>query len=357
MHKKLRLDYTIFNDLYLFLSKVIGKKEIRIYVNTLNNLFKVNSRVNNIKILKSLKNALEEDRKLYTSVGNELVKLLDLASIKNESNANHAIRVMDIKSKVISNSIKVDLKNISFKVDKYEEYKSEYSEIDYQRIMIILDFVIKETNQNNFKGNILKAIKKMTELSNLNLTELQILINRVEIWVSFYCKINNGENPGGWAYILDNSKIDNSNFTISGTFSMTTKNYMGLYVVKESIIKANELGFTHIVIYTNSEYVYNVCMNWMIYWKSKGWLTKDNKPPVHLELIKELYELFIKVGNNITVELIDTERKIPLYYKVASIARKKAKEEQSRLNRLEKENPKHLDFQAYRYLKRKKLNK
>lgn len=357
MHKKLRLDYTIFNDLYLFLSKVIGKKEIRIYVNTLNNLFRVNSRVNNIKILKSLKNALEEDRKLYTSVGNELVKLLELASIKNESNANHAIRVMDIKSKVISNSIKVDLKNISFKVDKYEEYKSEYSEIDYQRIMIILDFVIKETNQNKFKGNILKAIKKMTELANIGLSELESLRNRVEIWTSGSCEINDGENPGGWAYILDVAKVEESNYTISGAFSMTTINYMGLYVVKESIIKANELGYTHIVIYTKSEYVFNVCMNWMIYWESIGWLTKENKPPVHLELIKELYELFIKVGNNITLELIDTERKIPLYNKVVSLAKKEAKEEQSRLNRLEKENPKHLDFQAYRYLRRKMLNK
>jgi ribonuclease HI len=272
----------------------------------------------------NLKNALEEDGKLYTSSdGKELEMLMESACNKSLADINSVDRVKNLKSKVISNSIKVDLKNISFKVDKYEEYKSEYSEINYQRIMFILDFVIKETNQNNFKGNILKAIKKMTELSNLDLNELQILINRVEIWVSFYCKINNGDNPGGWAYILDSTKIEKSNSSKFGTFSMTTINYMGLYVVKESIIKANELGFTDIVIYTDSEYVFNVCMKWMIYWKSKGWLTKENKPPVHLDLVKELYELFIKVGNNITVELIVPEWKTPLYYKVASLAKKK----------------------------------
>jgi ribonuclease HI len=323
MHKKLKLDYTIFNDLYLFLSKVIGKKEIRIYINTLNNLFRVNSRDNIIKILMNLKSALEEDEKLYTSDGEKLEKLILSATNKSLSDIKSVARVKDIISKVISNSIKVDLKNISFKVDKYKEYKSEYSEIDYQRIIVILDIVIKETNQNKFKGNILKAIKKMTELSNLDLTELQIMKNRLEIWISCYCKINNGENPGGWAYILDVAKVEGSNFTLSGAFSMTTKNYMGLYVVKESIIKANELGFTHIVIYTKSEYVFNLCMNWMIYWKSKGWLTKENKPPVHLELVKELYELFTKVGNNITLELIDPEWKIPLYNKVVSLAKKK----------------------------------
>lgn len=355
--KKIQLHNNIFKGFYYFLIKVIGVTTLKGHVNVLNWLLKNNNKAKLISILKKLKLAFEADIKFYNSEGKELEKLIESAIKLSTKNMKLLLDIRNGNSIIISDADTKDLYNVKFKHEKYNGYKNQFTNIDYQRILMILEQTIKEANQKRFKHSVLKSINRMNELANLGFSELESLRSRVEIWTSGNCEINDGANPGGWAHILVLANIQNTEMIYSGSYAMVTEYQLGLIVVKEGIENAIKLGYTNIKVNSDSKEVVDVCLNKMFVWEQNGWLIDDKTQPKYLDLVKDLYELFTLDDCDITINLIDTNWRIPLDYKVVNLAKKEAKEEQSRLKRLEKENPKHLDFQTYRYLRRKMLNK
>lgn len=238
--KQLKLDRKIFKELFYFLSKVIGKKEFRIYVSTLNSLFKVNSTVKLNNILMNLKQAIQEDWKLYSSYGKELDKLIKSASIKEVDNVKYLLQIKNFNSNFNKSRILSDLDSIIFKIDKYEEYKNLFSELDYKRIILIIDLVIRENKQNKFKDNILKAIDSLIVFAGFSITELERSNGCIDNWTTTLHKVNSKAKVGGWAYVIDMKCIKNKDFLGHNASSLTT----GLYSIETSASNSNQVRIT-----------------------------------------------------------------------------------------------------------------
>ena len=137
--KKIQLHNNIFKGFYYFLIKVIGVTTLKGHVNVLNWLLNINNNEKLIRILKKLKLAFEADIKLYNSNGMELKKLIESA---NKLSTNNVRLILDIRkgnSIIISDEITKGLNNIIFNHEKYNGYKNQFTNIDYQRILMILE--------------------------------------------------------------------------------------------------------------------------------------------------------------------------------------------------------------------------
>lgn len=141
--------------------------------------------------------------------------------------------------------------------------------------------------------------------------------NRIEIWTDGSCPMNRGSNPGGWASILvlpdecsktfDEKVVINNNtktntiykcIELSGNNKTTTSNRMECEAVIEGIKKAVELGFKDIQVYSDSQYVVKTGSIWMHRWEKNDW----KKNPKNLDLVKELFELYI--NNKVTLNWV-----------------------------------------------------
>lgn len=320
--KKIQLHNNIFKGFYYFLIKVIGVTTLKGHVNVLNWLLNINNNEKLIRILKKLKLAFEADIKLYNSNGMELKKLIESANKLSIKNIRLLLDIRKGNSIIISDEITKGLNNIKFNHEKYNGYKNQFTNVDYQRILMILEQTIKEANQKRFKHSVLKSINRMTELANFGLSELESLRSRVEIWTSGSCEINDGANPGGWAHILVLADIQNTELVYSGSYAMVTEYQIGLIVVKEGIENAIKLGYKNIKVNSDSKEVVDVCLNKMFVWEKNGWLIDDKTQPKYLDLVKDLYELFTLNNCDITINLIDTNWRIPLDFKVVKLAKK-----------------------------------
>lgn len=337
--KQLKLDYKIFNDLYLFFSKVFGKNQSKYYVNTLNFLFKVNSNVKLVDILNSLKLAINEDKRLYTTEGMELKKLITSANKKSYDNIRSLLQIKEAKSKIKRPEITNDLNNIIFKIEFYQEYKIEYSEIDYQKIILIIDLVIREDKQNKFNHNILKAISRLAELTDFNIIELKRLKDNIEVWTTGVYMVKSKAKLGGWAYVIDMNRLNSTEIIGYDAFSNTTKYEQSLIALKKGIEYTLKLGFRDLILYTDSELVFQVYYKWMHIWEKNSWLKKDGKEPKYLEQVKSLYNLFLDNEHRITLKLEKNYKKVPISIKATNLAIYGIKNKQIELDNTEKGNP------------------
>ena len=346
--KQLKLNYKISTELYLFLSKVIGKKQSKYYVNTLNCLFKTNSTFKPINILMSFKLAIDEDRKLFTSGGKELEKLIKIATRKSNENVRSILQIEKINSNIKWSKIIIDLNVILFEREYYEEYKSVYSDRDYHRIILMIDIVIRDIKQNKFKDNILNTIDSLIVLAGFSITELVRLRDSIEVWTTGICMDDSKASLGGWAYVIDMKRVNNTEIIGHDASSMTTGYEQSLIAVKEGIEHAMWLGFKDIIVHTDSELVAGVYIKCMHIAGKNGWSEIDNTQLNHLELIKSLYNLFSKEGYRITFKLEEHYKKAPLYIKTFNLALVEIKSKQVELNRLEKQNPKEFRLIAWK---------
>jgi len=55
------------------------------------------------------------------------------------------------------------------------------------------------------------------------------------------------------------------------------------------------------VVHTDSEYVINCITKWIPQWKRKNWTKQDGKQVKNVKLLNELYDLYIKLKNNIKI--------------------------------------------------------
>ncbi|OUE44479.1 ribonuclease HI [Billgrantia desiderata SP1] len=100
--------------------------------------------------------------------------------------------------------------------------------------------------------------------------------------------INNGCDFafGGWSAILE---YPYEQRRISGRAEPTTSSRMELTAIIEGIRAIHpDWSDSHVIIFTDSQYVANGCSQWRHGWKKKGWRTAQGKPVANLDLWHEL---------------------------------------------------------------------
>ena len=99
----------------------------------------------------------------------------------------------------------------------------------------------------------------------------------VEIYTDGACRGNPG--PGGWAAVLSAGGREKE---ISGAQPQTTNNRMELQAVIAALQALKRP--VDVQLYTDSQYVRRVILEWLPQWKARGWRTADNKPVKNQDL-------------------------------------------------------------------------
>lgn len=109
----------------------------------------------------------------------------------------------------------------------------------------------------------------------------------IEIYTDGACKGNPG--PGGWGALLRHNGKEK---TLKGAESHTTNNRMELTAAikaLDALTKSCEVD-----LYTDSQYLRQGMMAWMIQWKKKGWRNSKKEPVKNADLWQQLDELAMR---------------------------------------------------------------
>jgi ribonuclease HI len=110
------------------------------------------------------------------------------------------------------------------------------------------------------------------------------VLSEVDIYTDGACSGNPG--PGGWGAVLRAGTHEKELY--GSEPGKTTNNRMELMApirALESLKRPVKVN-----IYTDSTYVRNGIMQWMIRWKTNGWQTTDKKPVKNVDLWQRLDE-------------------------------------------------------------------
>lgn len=116
------------------------------------------------------------------------------------------------------------------------------------------------------------------------------MIDEVEVYTDGACSGNPG--PGGWAALL---MCKGAEKMISGGDAQTTNNKMELQAAIEAL-KALKRP-SNVKIYTDSTYLKDGMMSWIVNWKKRGWKNASGKPVKNKEQWIELDNLVEYHGN------------------------------------------------------------
>jgi ribonuclease HI len=105
----------------------------------------------------------------------------------------------------------------------------------------------------------------------------------VEIFTDGACSGNPG--PGGWGAILRYGEVEKE---LSGGAAATTNNRMELAAAIEGLAALKRP--CRVRLYTDSTYVRDGIMRWLLQWKARGWRTADKKPVKNIDLWQALDE-------------------------------------------------------------------
>jgi ribonuclease HI len=105
----------------------------------------------------------------------------------------------------------------------------------------------------------------------------------VEIFTDGACSGNPG--PGGWGAILRYGETEKE---LSGGDTATTNNRMELTAAIEGLAALKRP--CRVRLYTDSTYVRDGIMRWLLQWKARGWRTADKKPVKNIDLWQALDE-------------------------------------------------------------------
>ena len=111
-------------------------------------------------------------------------------------------------------------------------------------------------------------------------------LREIHLFTDGACSGNPG--PGGWAFILRDVKTGKE-LTGAGGQSGTTNNQMELQAVIEGLKSLKKT--CHVHLFSDSKYVIQGLTEWMVGWKSRGWMRLEGgrkKPVKNVEQWQEL---------------------------------------------------------------------
>lgn len=116
-------------------------------------------------------------------------------------------------------------------------------------------------------------------------------------WVDGACSGNPG--PGGYAVVsLEENELV---YSYVEDFPHTTNNRMELMAILHVMKLAAVDKENDYLVYSDSAYAINCLINWCPMWAKNNWTRKGNKPILNLELIQEMYSIYLKIKDRITI--------------------------------------------------------
>ena len=106
-------------------------------------------------------------------------------------------------------------------------------------------------------------------------------MKHVDLFTDGACSGNPG--PGGWGVIL---RYGENEKELNGGAPATTNNRMELQAVIEGLSALK--GRCRVTIHTDSKYVMDGVMKYLVNWKIKGWKTADKKEVKNIDLWQTL---------------------------------------------------------------------
>lgn len=134
-------------------------------------------------------------------------------------------------------------------------------------------------------------------------------MNKLIFYTDGACSGNPG--PGGYGVVcldkcysqtiseyIEGYKI---NYKYSEYSRNTTNNRQELKAILHVLKLATEHSEYNFIIYSDSAYAVNCLINWCPMWAKNNWTRKGNKPILNLELIQEMYSIYLKIKDRITI--------------------------------------------------------
>ncbi len=93
--------------------------------------------------------------------------------------------------------------------------------------------------------------------------------------------------PGGWgAVVVEDGRVQE----LGGREDRTTNNRMELTAALEALKKIED-GSSHVVVYTDSNYLINGITKWIFGWQRGGWITKSKDEVVNRDIWEALLQV------------------------------------------------------------------
>lgn len=103
----------------------------------------------------------------------------------------------------------------------------------------------------------------------------------VEVFTDGACKGNPG--PGGWGVLL---RYNGQEKTLKGAEAQTTNNRMELMAAIQALQTLTRPCLVN--LYTDSQYVRQGMMGWIVKWKKTGWKNAKKEPVKNVDLWQQL---------------------------------------------------------------------
>ena len=116
--------------------------------------------------------------------------------------------------------------------------------------------------------------------------------------------------PGGYGVVEYDIKSNIIFYIYSEYFKNVTNNQMELKAILHVLKIAAEHKEYDFTIYSDSAYAVNCLTNWCSVWAKNNWIRKRNKPILNLELIQEMYSIYLQVKNRVTIIKIEGHKGI-----------------------------------------------
>lgn len=108
-------------------------------------------------------------------------------------------------------------------------------------------------------------------------------------------------NPGPGGYAVVSLEENELVYSYVEDFQHTTNNRMELMAILHVMKLAAEDKENDYLVYSDSAYAINCLINWCPMWAKNNWTRKGNKPILNLELIQEIYSIYLKIKDRITI--------------------------------------------------------
>lgn len=108
-------------------------------------------------------------------------------------------------------------------------------------------------------------------------------------------------NPGLGGYAVVSLEENELVYSYVEDFPNTTNNRMELMAILHVMKLAADDKENDYLVYSDSAYAINCLINWCPMWAKNNWTRKGNKPILNLELIQEMYSIYLKIKDRITI--------------------------------------------------------